>query len=308
MTRKKRNRKPFRPDYRDNYWQTDAYNQQLFLSMRDDILQVALSRFKWVNLPETCDARFLEWTLLHEGAATIAFPKGHEDMILSLRAVQQLSRNMYDNPKRWRAMGITGKTDFLCDWNNGVFMWENETRFPTLTKINIWARELADIIRAKQVNRFHQKMPVIISGASEHQFDMSNLLKQITNGEPAVITTNGIDNIDVKVWNTGVEFHGQDYTEEYENTWNIIYRELGIPSMPFKTERMVTAEVDNYSSQNKLAALSPLDTRRVAAEKFCERFHSILPKGDFYPVWNNDNISDNYDIVHRFDTLLGSDA
>lgn len=303
MTRRKRNTYKA-PYYRDNYFQTVSYNETLFRCMRDDILQVALSRFKWVNLPDTCDARYLEWVLIHEGCATIAHPMDNPGYILSLRAVEQGPRNMYDNPRAWRAMGQTGETDFSCTWSNGVFMWENETRFPIIQKINIWARELADIIRSKQINRFHTRMPVIISGASEQQFDMQNILKNITNGEPAIITTNGIDNIDVKVWNTNVDFLGTDLTTEYENTWNVIYRELGIPSMPFKAERRVTAEVEAYENQNELAALSPLDTRRVAAKKYCDRFADNLPYGEFYPVWNKDVVSDNYNITHKFATFL----
>lgn len=307
MTRRKRSR-GFKPSYRDNYFQTDSYNNALFLAMRDDIMQVALSRFKWVNLPPTCDARYLEWTLIHEGCATIAHPKSDPSCVLSLKAVQQGERNMYDNPRAWRAVGATGKTDFGCDWGNGVFIWDNETRYPVLSKINIWARELADIIRAKQINRFHMRMPVIISGASEHQFDMQNILKNISNGEPAIITTDGIENINVRVWNTGVEFLGETLTSEYENTWNIIYKELGIPSMPFKSERRVEAEVNSYKRQNQLAALSPLDMRRVAAKKYCERFGDSLADGEFYPVWNNDLITDNYELVHKFDTYLQSDG
>lgn len=304
MTRRKRGNNYKPPYYRDNYFQTASYNETLFRCMRDDILQVALSRFKWVNLPATCDARYLEWVLIHEGCATIAHPKEDPNYILTLRAVEQGQRNMYDNPRAWRAMGVTGETDFSCSWANAVFVWENETRFPIIQKINIWARELADIIRAKQINRFHTRMPLIISGASEQQFDMQNILKNITNGEPAIITTNGIDNIDVKVWNTNVEFLGVELTTEYENTWNVIYRELGIPSLPFKAERRVTAEVEAYENQNELAALSPLDTRRIAAKKYCDRFADYLPEGEFYPVWNKDVVSSNYDITHKYSTFL----
>lgn len=304
MSRKKRN---FRPNYRDNYWQTEAYNQNLFYMLRDDITQLALSRFKWVNLPETCDARYLEWTLLYEGAATIAFPVRDPSKIMSLKMVQQGEPNCYDNPRSWDAIGATGRTRFRCTWSNGVVVFDNVTRYPLIQKINLWARELADIIRCKQVNRFSVKMPVIISGASESGFDMANLLKQISNGEPAVIATNGIDNVDVRVWNTDVPFLGKELTAEYENTWNIIYKELGIDSLPFKAERRIEDEVTDTMQPTELAALSPLDCRRSAAAKFCARFGEYLPEGPFYPVFNRDNVSDNYNIAHRFDTVMGVD-
>lgn len=38
------------------------------------MLNIALSRFKWLNLPKTCNAWFLEYNLLYYGYATIAYP------------------------------------------------------------------------------------------------------------------------------------------------------------------------------------------------------------------------------------------
>ena len=140
----KQHRNKYRPGSQPTYWQTEAYNQQLFNMFRNDLIELALSRFRWLNLPETCNERFLEWTLLTEGAATLAFPNTG-NTVLSLRAVQQGAPNMYNEPRAWRALGITGKTDFMCNWGNAVWIWENRTRYPLLVKINIWARELADI-------------------------------------------------------------------------------------------------------------------------------------------------------------------
>ena len=57
----------YRPGAQPTYWQTEAYNQQLFTMFQSDLIELALSRFRWVNLPETCNERFLEWTLLTEG-------------------------------------------------------------------------------------------------------------------------------------------------------------------------------------------------------------------------------------------------
>ena len=156
-------RRAYRPDSRPAYWQTEAYNQQLFNMFQNDLIELALSRFHWVGLPETCNARYLEWTLLTEGAATLAYPSLASDTLLSLKAVQQGAPNMYDEPRAWRAIGATGKTNFICNWTNGVWIWENATRYPLMVKINIWARELADILRTKQINRYHMRMPLVIS-------------------------------------------------------------------------------------------------------------------------------------------------
>lgn len=287
-------------DQTGRYWQSASYNERVFLMLRDDIINLALSRFKWVNLPETCDPRYLEWCLLFDGCATIAHPSGSDDLWLSLQAVQYDTPNMYGEPKAWRAQGDTGRTRFMVTPKNGVYIYDNLTRYPTIAKINIWARELADIIRVKQMNRFHQRIPLIITGAAEKTFDMTNLLKQIAGGELAIITTNGIDNIDVRAQPTQIPFIGSDLQAEYENTWNNVYRMLGIDSLPFKKERRIEDEVNSDKEPSELAALSPLECRRKAARKLNERFGLNISV-----VWHEDNASQNYNNLANIRSYYG---
>ena len=47
----KGNRK-YRPGSQPTYWQTEAYNQQLFTMFQNDLIELALSRFRWLNLPD----------------------------------------------------------------------------------------------------------------------------------------------------------------------------------------------------------------------------------------------------------------
>ena len=57
------------------YWQTGDYNSRLFWTFRAQIMALALNRYKWINLPPTCDERYLEMILLTQGLASIAFPR-----------------------------------------------------------------------------------------------------------------------------------------------------------------------------------------------------------------------------------------
>lgn len=298
-------KKPFRPGQQATYWQTEAYNQQLFNMFRNDLIELALSRFRWVGLPETCNERYLEWILLTEGAATLAYPSLTSETLLSLRCVQQGAPNMYDEPRAWRAMGATGKTDFMCNWTNGVWVWENSTRYPLMVKINIWARELADIMRTKQINRYHMRMPLVITAPQDRTYDVQNFYKNIANGEPFVL---GYDNFaDIQTSATmperAREYIGDKLNEDWRNTWDAIYRELGIDSMPFKTERMIEDEVNSTMQPTELARLSPLTTRRTACDKLNARFGGKMAE-PITVVWARDNITDNYDARHRYDTLL----
>ena len=298
-------KKPFRPGQQATYWQTEAYNQQLFNMFQNDLIELALSRFRWVGLPETCNERYLEWVLLTEGSATLAYPSLTSETLLSLRCVQQGAPNMYDEPRAWRALGATGKTNFMCNWTNGVWIWENSTRYPLMVKINIWARELADIMRTKQINRYHMRMPLVITGPQDRAFDVQNFYKNIANGEPFVLAYDNFSDIQTSTTmpERAHEYIGDKLQAEWSNTWDAIYRELGIDSMPFKEERMIEDEVNSTMQPTELARLSPLTTRRTACDKLNARFGDKLAE-PITVVWARDNITDNYDLRHRYDTII----
>lgn len=298
-------KKPFRPGQQATYWQTEAYNQQLFNMFQNDLIELALSRFRWVGLPETCNERYLEWVLLTEGSATLAYPSLTSETLLSLKSVQQGAPNMYDEPRSWRALGATGKTNFMCNWTNGVWIWENSTRYPLMVKINIWARELTDIIRTKQINRFHMRMPLVITGPQDRALDVQNFYKNIANGDPFVLAFDNFSDIQTNTTmpERAREYIGDKLQAEWSNTWDAIYRELGIDSMPFKEERMIEDEVNSTMQPTELARLSPLTTRRAACDKLNARFGNKLAR-PITVVWARDNITDNYDLRHRYDTLI----
>lgn len=276
----------------DTYWQTSDYNTRLFMMFRAQILGMALSRFKWLNLPKTCDTRFLEMTLILQGCASIAFPKKQRGVFYSTQCAQLGRPNIYDNPVAWRAIGNNG-FNFSADWKQGVVVWDNRARYPLLEKINIWARELVDIIRTKQLNRQHQKIPYIFKVPQEMQDQAANIYKQVAGGEPAILGTSGLETFQPDVWNTGVQFIGEELTAEEENIWNEIYLALGIAHQTYKNERMIEDEVRSQKEPSEFVRLDSLNCRREACKKLNDRFSEYLDK-PIQVIWDYDNPSENY--------------
>lgn len=79
--------------------QSQALNSQAYSMAYSQMLNIALSRFKWLNLPKTCDAWFLEYNLLYFGYATIAFPHSKPGVFFSTQAVTTSNFNVYYKPK-----------------------------------------------------------------------------------------------------------------------------------------------------------------------------------------------------------------
>ena len=279
----------------DNYWQTSDYNSALFMMYRQQIIKLAMNRFKWINLPPTCNERYLEMTLLFQGIATIAFPSKQRGTFYSTQVAQMSPPNVYDNPTKWLSVGNNGWR-FKCSNRNGVIVWDNRARYPLMQMVDIWARELVDIRRTKQLNRMHVKTPYLIKCSPEQEQQAENIYKQMAGGEPAIITTTGIENIDIDVIKTDVPYLGEELTAEEINTWQQIYQMLGIENLTFKAERMVQDEVNKRDEPSDLMALDGLNCRREACEQLNERFSDYL-EAPATCIWAKDNISQNLNFM-----------
>lgn len=293
----------------DMYWQTAGYNTQMFMAYRQQIIKLAMNRFKWVNLPKTCNERYLEMILLFQGVATIAFPRKLKGTFFSTQIAQMSPPNVYDDPTRWQSIGNNGwrfRVGPSRLEGKGVIVWDNRARYPLMQMIDMWAMELVDIRRTKQINRMHVKTPYAISCAPEQEQQAVNLFKQISGGEPAIITTNGISNINVDVLKTDVKFLGEELTAEEINTWAQIYQTLGIQNLTFKAERMVQDEVNKRDEPSDLIALDGLNCRREACEKLNDRFGQYLD-APIDCVWAKDNESDNYNFEHNIQDQVEAD-
>ena len=289
----------------DNYWQTSDYNSALFMMYRQQIIKLAMNRFKWVNLPPTCNERYLEMTLLFQGIATIAFPSKQRGTFYSTQVAQMSPPNVYDNPTKWFSVGNNGWR-FKCSNRNGVIVWDNRARYPLMQMVDMWARELVDIRRTKQLNRMHVKTPYLIKCSPEQEQQAENIYKQMAGGEPAIITTTGIENIDIDVIKTDVPYLGEELTAEEINTWQQIYQMLGIENLTFKAERMVQDEVNKRDEPSDLMALDGLNCRREACEQLNERFSDYL-EAPATCIWAKDNISQNFNFMANMKEQLELD-
>ena len=298
----------------DRYWQSAGYNSRLFTMFRNQVLDMALTRYHWVNLPETCDERFLELTLFTQGIATIARPRSgkHAGKWLSLAVGGwETSPDMYGNPSAWRALGLNGY-NFNVNSSNGYFCWDNHLRTPLTDRIDLWCRELVDIVRTMQQNRVHQKVPMIISGVQEKKLDLTNYAKQVGGGEVIVLATDGIQDLHVGALSSNIPFIGTELWANYLNIWNQIYGALGIGNLPFKAERQIEDEVNSQQDPTDLIALDGLTERR----RMCDVLNNRFPEFRDTPldvVWRSDNATHNYNMLHDLQTLLqigddGNDA
>lgn len=282
-------------------WQTAQINTCLYQYYVDIMLKMAMSRFQWVNLPTTCDARYLEYILITQGMASIAFPKNMPGKFLSLQCAPHGHLNMYDRPIKWEAIGHNS-TRYYCDKNNGVVVFDNETRYPLMSGIELYANELVHIRMTKRMNRLHQQIPFILSGPQEKQQDMINLFKQIYGGEPAVLTTDGFEQLNYNALTTGVKFIGEELAIDEANTWGRIYTMLGIENSTLKQERQTEDEIRAQKNPANLIVSSSIDERRKAADALNKLFEDYIDE-PIKVVTRQDYESENWNIIHSLKSM-----
>lgn len=275
------------------YWGSLDYNARLLSAYQQQIFQLALTRYEWQGLPKSVDPLFVERALLFKGQCTIAHPvKGkRRGLWYAAYVTPDGELGIYDRPTKWIAYS-RDKLRFKVTPRNGVIVYDNVNRTPILNALELCARELVDIQKTKQMNRFHQKIPYIIVTPPDMELSALNILEDVMGGEPATVANPAIRDIEAYRLGLDVPYIGAELTAAEQNVWNRIYTLLGISNITFKSERMIEDEVRSMSEPSGMLALSGLVERRRAADYLNDVFGL-----DVHVVWRVDNESENANLM-----------
>ena len=299
MSKNRRKREGF---YGATFWASESYNFRTFHKNLDMLLSLAINRFRWVGLPETCDARYLEKTLHRTGLATLSYKRDEPTVIYhTLQAMPYGQYNMYGIPTQWRAVGFDGLTDYEVDNDNGEICYYSYSRISPWNALEIFARKMAHYERTEDVNLSNQMCPRIYIAPQEKKMELVNLLKQVEGGEPAVLGDRNLLDLVNKV--TTLDNSQPLITEElarsYQNVLNQALLYLGIPHLAFeKGERMIEDEARANTAPTNIMLLDCLQARR----DFCRKVNSKF--GLNVEVYFNEDLeSYNYNYLGNIEQM-----
>lgn len=285
-------------------WTSEAWNRQAFNYFFQQLLEIALARFRWVDLPPKVDERFLEYTLLWNGVATISWPRDLPPQnAFAMQAVLSAPNGNLEQT-HWRAQGANGGS-WDADTTNGVIVWGSQTRLPLIPQLQFVASECANIVRTKQTVRQHMRQPVLITAPREMSQQLHNLMAATANGEPYVL---GYDrfatDIQTEVLPVASGAEAQQLPalqSDLKDVWNLGLATLGINVAERKQERQSVAEIRQADEPSTMLSLSPLLARRAACAQLNE-----LTGGTTDVYWNQDIESDTFNALNNIDTQLQS--
>lgn len=288
------------------YFQSADLTRRMLEWYRQWLEALAVNRFRWVNLPDSCDERYLELCLFRNGCASMAPLGGDANLMYSGQMIMQDGPNFYENPTKWKVMGANGMT-FDANIGSGVVVFDNRLRMPLMPHLNLAARRLAEAQRTLDLNMMHMRTPFLVKGPREKKLDIINLFKQIIGGEVGVLALDGIDQIDVDAIKTDVPSYVGDINDATKNLWNEVYRFLGLKAVDEKGERLIADEVAAQAEPNQLMALDPLEARRKAADDF-NLLYPANPNGPVSVVWREDFASVNYNYLNNYEKMAAQEG
>lgn len=271
-----KNRKKREGFYGATFWASENYNFRAFHKNFDMLLSLAINRFRWVGLPDTCDARYLETILHRSGLATLSFKRDEPTRIYTtLQAMPHGEYNMYGLPTKWRAVGYDGLTDYECDNENAELCYYTYSRISPWNALEIFARKLAHYERVEDVNLSNQMNPRIFIAPQEKKLELINLVKQVEGGEPAILGDRGLGDLasNVTMLDMQTPIVVEELARGYQNCLNNALLYLGIPHLAFeKGERMIEDEARANTAPTNMMLLDCLQSRREFAEKANRKF------------------------------------
>ena len=239
------------------------------------LMDLSISQFEWINLPESVNERYLELILFLEGHAVYFLDEALQD--LALKCTLDGKPNVYNIPTRRMAIANNGYRKQLNE-KDSVLIYNNQMHQNTEPMIWHFATRLWDLDRTIDINARAQKTPILMQGSEQQQFSLLQIYEQYDGNKPVVFGDSSMMQEPIKVIKTDAPYVADKLQELRNQIWNEAISFLGISNVAYqKKERMVTDEVMRQMGGTIASRNSRLEARRQAAEEINRKF--IIPRG-----------------------------
>lgn len=252
------------------FWESGVLNKATYRYYYDRLTELAISSFKWNNLPDTIDSRFMELVLFRFGQAVFF----EDDVMgyLCLTNAMSGNWNVYNIPLRRRAYASNGYQKQL-DISDSVIIYNNMLHMPSARDIRMFAQKLYEIDRTIDVNLKAQKTPILIKCDEKERLTMQNLYMKYDGNQPFIWGDTYLNDGAFDVLKTDAPFVAPDIYELKTKIWNEALTCLGISNVTIsKKERMVTDEVQ----RNMGGVIASRKSRLKAREYACEQINKMF--------------------------------
>lgn len=251
-------------------WDSARINNATYQFFFMKLMSIALSCFKWENLPDSIDERFLELTLANRGSCL--FFKDEELGFLTLPANLSGQLNVYNIPKIRQAFASTGYNK-MCDDKDSVIIFNNYLHFSTLSVVEHYAIRLYEMQRTIDVNVKAQKTPKIFKSNEQQRLTLQNIFMKYEGNEDAIFIDKDFDMNALQVFDTSAPYVADKIRMLMSQTFSNFLNDLGIEAITTeKKERINEAETESTKGYVEIGRNIFLNARKQACDEINRMF------------------------------------
>lgn len=246
-------------------------NNRAFLFYYYRLVELSVSMFKWENLPDTVDQRYIEMELFRNGSVVYF----NDEYIgnLCLDVLFNGNFDVYGYPIKRRAYSYYNNYNKELDNTNSVIIYNNYIRTNSETAARMYAKRLYNLDRIIDVNANAQKTPVLIRASEKQRSSMLNLYKEYNGNSPFIFGDKELDLSDIKAISTQAPYVADKIYTLKSQIWNEALTYLGISNINIqKKERLITDEVMRNQGGTIASRYSRLESRQKAVNEINKTF------------------------------------
>ena len=232
---------------------------------------LALNRYKWENLPNGIESRYIEQMLYDNGECAMF---DHPDLGLCiLRSSSRENLNIYGEPTKLTLTGFNEHRTVMMD--ECVRIMNNDLALPTLPNIVYYARRMAEIDDIIMQNLRQQRVPYLFATDENNAFSMKSLYDRIYQGEPAIFIDKEMlkgEPENIMVIPTVAPYLVDKLQIQKQEMERELLTFLGINNTLEKKERLIVDETNSNNQFIKMASDIGFKQRQLACEQINEKF------------------------------------
>lgn len=249
---------------------SDRLNRNTFNDYFNRLFELAINMFKWENLPDTVDERFLELALCEKGYCLYFNDEIMGNLALTCMIGGEL--DVYRIPTRRIAFAVNG---YQAERTNkdSVLIYNNYLHTPTMRTISLYAERLTAIERAIDLNVNAQKTPIALLTDEKQKRTIEEIYRKYEGNAPVIIGAKNLDLDSVKALTTGAPYVADKLNILKRQIWNEALTFFGIENANTeKRERLVSDEITSNLGGVQAQRYVMLNAREQAADKINRMF------------------------------------
>lgn len=283
----------------------DILNNFTFIDFFDRLKRVATSIFKWKNLPETMNERWLELCLFYKGMAGIlkydnygiinteASWSGNID-IYGLPTLVYCYSTSFFSEQRVRYDGKVSIEELSKIYGiqndnlkEAILVMNNIDMQPTFIAMELFAYRLYKVQRTIDINLDLIKKPFIIGCNEQDKLSMQKFMMDVENNQNMIFATQDFDpSNSIKIFDLNVNNHVEELENEKRTILSEALTTLGVNSILVdKAERLIS---DEGKKDNEFINYN-LQYYWKQRKEACEQFNKLFkPEKEIEVVLNSD--------------------